>query len=132
MLCDARRRKLRDLFRNVRSSRRRAGLSRPGTPRFEDRFVNLEIASSHDRSIEPLLCTSAAEGGIDSLHSAKGADHLIEGIDNEAGLPVLYDLGRGAAVEDDYRGATGHRLRHDETKRLVPLDRHEHAGGVPV
>ncbi len=47
---------------------------------------------------------------------------LLERVDDEAGNAVIDDLGGGAAGERDDGGADEHRLDHDETERLLPLN----------
>ncbi len=46
-------------------------------------------------------------------------------LDDEAGQPVVDDLGDRAAVIGDHRRAAGHRLDHHQAERLRPVDRHQ-------
>ena len=52
--------------------------------------------------------------------------HLVDGVAQKAGAPVIDPFGHAAAPERDQRRAAQHRLRQDHRKRLLPLDRHQH------
>ena len=53
--------------------------------------------------------------------------HFFDGVDDEAGLAMNDELRCAATAEGDHGRPASHRLRHHETERLVPCQRHEQA-----
>src|SRR5437762_919336 len=55
---------------------------------------------------------------------------LVFGIHNEAGFPVLDDLGNRPAAPSDHRRSTSHGFDQHQTKRLGPIDREQESIGI--
>lgn len=69
-----------------------------------------------------MLSDSVAVQLREAADRGDGAGFIL---DDEAGQALIYDLGNGAAIVRDDRGAACHRFNHDEAERLRPVDGNE-------
>ena len=77
------------------------------------------------------LLKQRAAGAIDLTDPSDGFDGLVQGVDQEAGHPVLDEFGHRAPFEGDDRGAASHRLDDGEAERLVDVIRCNSARASP-
>jgi len=80
------------------------------------------------RRAEVGLDVATAAPRLNAVDVAYRLDHLVQLIDQVAGLALDDNLRRRAAPEGDYRCAAGHRLRHHQTEGLLPAERQDQAG----
>jgi len=79
------------------------------------------VGAEEGVAAETLLDRPAALRRVDLVDALGRRDHLVDGVDHEAGPPVLDDLGHGAEPEGDHRRTAGERLDHHEAEGLRPL-----------
>ena len=92
--------------------------------------VRSEIIFRHAASGKSLFETLPNLLPGQKIQAVDGADRAFLVLDNEAGQPILNDLGNGPAIVGDNRRAARHCFDHDETKRLRPIDRHKERDGA--
>src|SRR5215468_11283632 len=84
----------------------------------EQPAIYLEIVCCHPRSRKTLLKLPPHIGAVESKNLRHGTDRLVRCIHHLARGAVIDNLSRCSSVEGDDRRATGHGLKHDETKTV--------------
>src|SRR6202158_3977979 len=96
----------------------------------KQRTVARHVAVGHLVLREAGLDGCAAAGAINLTDPSDGFDGLVQGVDQEAGHPVLDEFGHRAPFEGDDRGAASHRLDDGEAERLVEVDQMQQRAGL--
>src|SRR6202521_773476 len=96
----------------------------------KQRTVERHVAVGHSVHREAGLDGGSAAGAIDLTDPSDGFDGLVQGVDQEAGHPVLDEFGHRAPFEGDDRGAASHRLDDGEAERLVEVDQMQQRAGL--
>src|SRR6185503_3305491 len=86
-------------------------------------LIDLNVVSSHARGREPLIEASSHASPVERQQRTKFPNALFFAIYNEAGYTFINDFCNRAVAESKNWGTACHRLDHDQTERLGPVDR---------
>lgn len=94
----------------------------PGLFRADEPTVDLHVFAGRSFDIEAAFESFSSPRAIE-LRDAPGCrDGLGHVVDEETRDPIVDDFRRLAAPESDHRSAAGHRLDHDESEWLRPIN----------
>src|SRR6185437_15034501 len=102
----------------------------PRAALFDELLIKADIVAGHPARGEALLEATTDGVPVDTIEPGDRFAGLGLALDDEAGEPILDDLGNGAAGIGYDRGAAGHCLDHDEAERLRPVDREKQRPGA--
>ena len=88
------------------------------------------MLAHHALRREVPLDRGATRSAVDGAQAPERLDHRGLVMAEEARLPVLDHLRRGALGEREHRRAARERLQHDQPERLVPPDGEQERGGT--
>src|SRR4051794_15061968 len=89
-----------------------------------------DVVVSHARGGETLFKAIPHPLAADGASTSDGADSLVERMHDQAGVPILDDLGRRAMTPGNHGRSSRHRLDHHKAKGLGPVDGKEERKGI--
>ena len=92
--------------------------------------IELRVLLRHYRSKEAPLERFPHATAVECGKPRDGGDGFVSGVDDEASNAVVDDLSYRTIVPRDDRRSTGHRLDHDQTEGLGPVDGKEERRGL--
>src|SRR5512145_3403667 len=107
------------------------GLESPPRLGAAQRLVVAEILLGHPSGRKPLLEGGADSAPVETTYALDRRDGLVLAVHDESGDTIVDHFRDRAPPIGNHRRTTGHRLDHDQSERLGPVNREEERQSTP-